>query len=43
VFTELGQGVRAVLVQPGEDVERCVSEGAFWPFAAEPTVEPTDR
>jgi len=43
LFAELGQGVRAVLVQPGEDVERRVSEGALWPFAAEPAVEPTDR
>ena len=43
MFAELGQGLLAVLVQPGKDLERRFSEGACWAFAAEPSVEPPDR
>lgn len=36
---EFGQGLRAVLVQEREHIQRRVSETTFWPLAAEPTVE----
>src|SRR5437868_3683169 len=43
VVAELGQGLRAVLVQPGEHVERRVAEAAVRAFAAEPAVEAPHR
>lgn len=43
VLAELGQGLRAVLVQPDEDVQGGVAEAAFGTFAAEAAIEPSHR